>query len=612
VTGAMRTLARTRSALAEAGVAAQSSWSPRLTGAAAALALAALVPLLPFDLGLHRLAATLYLALAAVGLGLTAGLGGVPSLAQGAFAATGAFSAAGLVARHGWPVAPAVVVGTACACLAGLLAGLVLARVGSVLVAAATWLIAWGASFALTGFPELSGGAQGIVLPAEALGPAAHYELALGLVAAAVAALAVIARGQPGLALAAVRDQPEAAAAVGVPLARLRVGSFVGAAAIGGLAGALAVQLAGVADPTAYGPALSVKLFIAVVLGGATAAAGGLVGVLLLGLLTLATEAGGLEGFQAGRVQTLLAAIAVLVFLGLGDAGLLPSLRRARPAPPRPQPPPVPTRRPVELPARRSPEGETLLEATGLRRSFGSLVAVDGVDLELETGSVHALVGPNGSGKTTVLKLLAGSLGDEGGAVLLAGRDVSRLTARERALAGIVRTLQATAVFAGHSALENVLVGAGLRRRYGGAGRTLLATPKSRAETAGTRAAAGRALEAVGLDWAAAARADGLAAFDQRLLMIATTLATQPRVLLLDEPAAGAGTDDLERIATLLARLRGQGLAVLLVEHNLRLVRAAADRVTVLEAGRVIASGAPGTVARDPAVRRAYLGALPL
>ena len=165
---------------------------------------------------------------------------------------------------------------------------------------------------------------------------------------------------------------------------------------------------------------------------------------------------------------------------------------------------------------------------------------------------------------------------------------------------------------ASRTGLENALVGAGLRRRFGGAWRTLIATPKSRSETARARESAQRALDAVGLSWAADVSARELAAFDQRLLMIATTLATEPRVLLLDEPAAGASSADLERIAALLRRCARAGLAVLLVEHNLRLVRAAADRVTVLEAGRVLASGSPAEVARDPAVRRAYLGGLVL
>lgn len=606
MTTAAATLARTRSAVAGAAADARTAWSYRATAGLAVIGLAALVPALPFDLRLDRLAATLYLALAAVGLGLAVGVGGVPSLAQGAFAATGAFTAAGLVARQGWPLAPAVVAATLAAALAGAVAGVALARFGGVVVAAGTWLLAWLAAFALTGFPSLSGGAQGLALPGTGgLTPSGHYELALGLTALAVGGYAVLARGQPGLALAAARDQPEAAVALGVPLARLRIGAFTASAAAGGLAGALAVQLAGVADPSAYGPALSAKLFIAVVLGGATAAAGGVAGVLVLGLLTLATEAGGLEGFQAGRVQTLLASVAVLVFLGLGDAGLLPSLRRrcrgaaAQHRPERVAPPPA---------TETSSGGRSVLLADGLAKSFGNLAAVDGVGIELESGSVHALVGPNGSGKTTVLQLVAGSLPVDRGRVALDGVDVTREPVRGRVVGGIVRTLQTTAVVDRHTALENVLVGAGLRRRFGGAWRTLLATPKNRAETAATSAGAVEALESVGLAWAADVPAGELSAFDRRLVMVATALATRPKALLLDEPAAGAGSDDVPRLTALLHGLRTRGVAVLLVEHNLRLVRAVADRVTVLEAGRVIASGAPAEVALDPAVRRAYLG----
>ena len=225
-----------------------------------------MVPWLPLDLALDRLASTLYLALAAVALGFAVGVGGIPSLGQGAFMAIGAFLTAGLIARQGWPAEAAVAAGTIGAALGGAVTGLGVARLRGVLVAVSTWLLTWLVVFALAAFPVLSGGSQGIVVPQTSLAglrltTTVHYELALGLVALAVAAYTLLARGRPGLALAAAHQHTDAAVAVGVPVFRLRLGAFVASAAVAGLAGALTVQLAGVADPTGYGPTLSFKLF---------------------------------------------------------------------------------------------------------------------------------------------------------------------------------------------------------------------------------------------------------------------------------------------------------------------------------------------------------------
>jgi ABC-type branched-subunit amino acid transport system ATPase component len=260
---------------------------------------------------------------------------------------------------------------------------------------------------------------------------------------------------------------------------------------------------------------------------------------------------------------------------------------------------------PVPLAPRAEP---VALRAEGLTKRYGAVAALDGLDLLIEPGSVHALVGPNGSGKTTALRALAGTLATDEGRVLLGDEDVTAEPVERRVELGIARTLQATAIFGSLTALESVLVGVDGRRSFGDLGRTLLATPHHRGESEAARAAALEALDAVGLAARADERADLLTATDQRLLMIATALATAPRVLLLDEPAAGIGPVELERLAGVVASLRKRGLGLLVVEHNLRLVRTIADRVTVLDAGRAIAAGRPDEVGDDPAVRAAYLG----
>jgi branched-chain amino acid transport system permease protein len=594
----MSPLARTAEAVREAGLEARAGWGRVAWLALAAVAVAAAVPLvLPASIGVDGLAQTGYLALAAVGLGFASGIGGMPSVTQGAFLGLGALVAAHVL-RAGGPPAAAAVAGTAAAALAGAVVGGGLARLRPVYVAAATWLLAWLFALALGAFASLSGGAQGLVVPPTGTATL-HYELALGLTVLAVLAHRALTRSTFGLRLRAASVRPAAADALGVPRGRLRTGAFAGAAAAGGLAGSLAVQLAAVADPSTYGPSLSFRLLIAVLVGGAASSLGPVAGVLALGVLSLAAEGlGNVTGADTARFGPMFAALLLLAVLASGGDGLVPEmLRRLRRRPPAP---PVP-------PAVRPPEPAELV-VERLDKRFDALAALRGLGLDVGSGRVAALIGPNGSGKTTALRVLSGTLPADRGSVRLDGHELLGESAAERIRLGVVRTLQSSGVFPGLTALENALVGAALRRRYGGAVRALFATPKARAEARRVEALAAGALATVGLERAAHRPADELTGAEQRLLMLATALATEPRVLLADEPSAGAGSAELDRLARVVEDLRGRGLAVLLVEHNLRLVRLVADEVVVLAAGAPLASGTPDEVARDERVRAAYLG----
>jgi len=601
-------LGQTRGELAAAARDVRAAWSRATTLWVLAFAAAAAVPLVLPSGRLPDLAGFVYLALAAVGLAYAVGLAGIPSLGQGAFLGIGAFTEALLRAKGGWPLVPSLLVAVAVSATAGVLTGLATGRLRSAFVAVSTWILSWIVFLVLTSFPGISGGAQGLVLPeASVLGhtitPTGHYLVGISLVALAVLALTILAPRGPGLVLAAGRDHPAAAVGLGVPVARARLSVFTASAAIAGLAGALGVELAQVADPTSYGPVLSFELFVAVILGGARMPLGPVVGLAVIsGFKNLSEQIGGFRGLPPGRLEEMLTGYGMLLVLGLGGAGLLPAARswwRSR-IPVKHLPRPASAQ---ELPRVQEPEP---LEARGVSKRFGSLVALDDLDLDLQPGKVHALIGPNGSGKTTALRALVGELRPESGSVSL-GRSQLTGPARPRALLGVVGTQQATAVFADLTALQNVLVGAGLRRQFAGPFRTTFRTPKARAED---RAAEGRALHAldlVGLTDVDRPAAE-LTAHEQRLLMLASALATDPRVLLLDEPAAGASAAELDRLAELLDELRDSGLALLVIEHNLRFVRRVADEVTVLEAGRRIASGTLADVAADEAVRTAYLG----
>jgi ABC-type branched-subunit amino acid transport system ATPase component/ABC-type branched-subunit amino acid transport system permease subunit len=598
--------AETRNAVVDAARDVRAAWTRPATVGIAAIALAALFPLLSLDVGRDRLASDLYLAAAAVGLGIIVGLGGMPSLGQGAFVALGAFGTALLTVKAGWPAAVALVAAALIATFAGGAVGLVAGRIRPALVAVLTWLIAWLVAIGLASFPAVSGGAQGIALEAS-ISPTASYEIGVAFAGLAVLLFALLGRSPVGVALSAARESRAASETLGTPVARLRVGTFALGAGIAALAGGLGVYVAGVADAGAYGPLLSAKLFIAVVLGGAVAPAGGLVGVAVLVVLNRAVELVGLESLQASRIETLLAAITILAVLGAIDRGLLPAFtdwQRQRRRSGRTSWTAV-TARPV---APASAVDPVPLVAHGLTKRYGAVRALENVDLELPGGTVHALIGPNGSGKTTVLRIISGAVPQDVGTVAVGGEDLGESGLEYRVQRGLVGTLQATAVFGELTVLENALVGARLRVPHASVARAVFATPRARKDARAAREVALHALEVVGLRAMAEFRADELSGAAQRRLMIAAALATRPRVLLLDEPTAGASIAEVDILADIVRALSASGLTIVLVEHNLRLVRRVADHVTVLEAGRTIAAGTIDEVAGDEAVLSAYLG----
>jgi len=244
---------------------------------------------------------------------------------------------------------------------------------------------------------------------------------------------------------------------------------------------------------------------------------------------------------------------------------------------------------------------EPLLTVRGLTKRFGGLVATDDVTLDVAAGETVAIIGPNGAGKTTLIGQLSGDLIPDAGTIRFAGDDVTRMPAPARSQRGLARSFQITSIFPEFTALDNVALAVQAH-----AGHSFRFWTPARAERA-LREPAQATLERVGLGARADVPAGTLAHGEQRQLEIAMALATRPRLLLLDEPVAGMGVDESQRMVQLLRSLRGRH-TIVLVEHDMDVVWALADRIAVMVYGRVIASGTPEAIRGNAEVRRAYLG----
>jgi ABC-type branched-subunit amino acid transport system ATPase component len=402
-----------------------------------------------------------------------------------------------------------------------------------------------------------------------------------------------------GRAMLAVAQSETAARSLGIGATGIRTLAFAVAAVTAGIAGSFYAFLNAYISPDIFTFSDSVRFLLMVILGGAASTFGPVLGAFILTYLPEVLQR--FAEWQKFAYGALL--LAVMFGLPGGILGTLGQLyARLRPGP-----------RGVD-PAEGVPAAETLagrepasLETAGLTVRFGGLTALSAASIRVAPGEIHALIGPNGAGKSTFVNTISGFYRPSEGGVHLDGTDLTGSKVHGIARLGLARTFQNTELFGQMTVLENVMVGgfSHLGYRLPGA---ILRTPGFHREEAACRAAAIGLLDFVGLREAANEQARFLPFGHQRRLEIARALATRPRLLLLDEPAAGLTTQEIDELEGMIRKIAGLGVSVLLIEHHVDLIMAVADTVTVLDYGQIIASDRPEAVQSDPRVIEAYFG----
>lgn len=545
------------------------------------------------------------LVIVTAGLNVLAGFTGQISLGHAGFYAIGAYAAALTATRLGVPMVVAVLVAIAVTALVGAAVAGAALRVSGPYLAMVT--IAFGiiVEGVLVEWVSVTGGPGGIFnIPKLPL--AHHYWVVAGVAAAALWMTANLRRSAWGRAFVAVKDSEVAAESLGLSAYYVRIVAFTVSAASAGAAGALFAFLNGYISPDSFTLQTSILFLLVLLFGGLGQIAGPVVGSLVLVLLPeLLTR---IADYRLILYGVLL--LASIYWLPTGVVGALtrgrrPSAWGAVPRASEPLPPSSP------LPPAQSPHGP-LLAVDRVSVAFGGVAALSDVSVEVPAHGITALIGPNGAGKTTLLNLVSGYTAPDTGHITLAGRPIAGRPPYAIARLGVARTFQTAQLFGELSAGDNVAVGVA-GPRLGSLLGALCRTPAARRRERELAAGARALLDGLELASLAHTPADSLAAGLRRRVEIARALATRPRLLLLDEPAAGLTPAEVLALDAQLTGIRDEGgPALVLVEHHMDLVMALSDRITVLDGGRVIARGTPATVRRDPAVIEAYLGASPL
>ena len=588
---------------------AGASWLGRLEGKVSWILLGLVGLLLPLlddsYIGTIATRAYIYWVLSA-GLNLVVGYAGQIAIGWVSMLTLGAYTTAALAAgRVGpeWNSYLALLAGGAMGAVFGVVVGLPALRLRTFYFAMTTLGFATIITQVALAWKDVTGGGVGTPGPAFPwpFEPGwGFYYFCFFLAALATWMTANIGSSRYGRALVAIRDAEVAAEASGIAKPKLLMMVFLLAGALGGVAGGLFASLQSYITPDAFTFEMSVLFFIAILIGGRGSILGPALGTIIL--TALPEFAAPLVQWSTFLYAALLLLIVLLVPGGIAD---LLDFKNRRPLTQHREI--VPRTELLKRVLDRT-DGKHSLVLKDIALHFGGVRAIDGLDLEIRSGEVHGLIGPNGSGKTTTLNVISGYYAPKSGTLKLDGADLPFDRPYVRADHRIARTFQTPRIVGAASVLENVMIGGTVLGQASFA-EAMLSLPRNRGDEKRLREAAMQALATVGLELLADVRADRLQHSELRFLEIARALMLRPAFLMLDEPAAGLSTEEIKRLGALIKAISREGTAVLLVEHHADLIFDICDRVTVLNLGKELAAGTPSEIRSHREVVSAYLGA---
>jgi branched-chain amino acid transport system ATP-binding protein len=545
-------------------------------------------------------------AIVGIGLNVLQGLSGQVSLGHVGFYAVGAYAVGILTSKAGWSFWAAWPAAALLAGALGALLALPALRVKGPYLAMITIAFGFIVEHGVIEMRDLTGGHNGImnipapVAPGIASGEQTMAMLAIVTAGVSLALFAWLSRGTWGAAMRAVRDSETAAQSVGINPLVVKTVAFTISAVSAGLAGGLFAPLSGFVAPSAFGFDQSILFVLVVILGGAGSVAGPVLGAIIVALLPEVLSS--LEEYRL-----LFFGVMLLVVLWVTPDGAIGLWMKARArfmgAAAKPRPAAADRPSPGgDLPHLSiAPRTRRALFAENLSMQFGGVRAVSTLSFEAGSARITSLIGPNGAGKTTALNMLSGYYVPTAGSFRLGDQVLANLPSYAIARRGVARSYQTSQLFGSLDVEGNVALA--LTR-----GRLGMLFGAARYRMPGARALARQLLDFCGYRGARDKLAADLAHVDKRLVEIARALATDPEMLLLDEPGAGLSREDKERLADLLQRIAAAGIGVLVVEHDMTLVMSISHQVVVLDAGQHLAAGTPAQVQGDPRVRVAYLG----
>lgn len=586
------------------------SLSSRTLGLLALCAAIPLLALLPLpDFWFTQLNTIGLYSLTCLGLVLLTGVGGLTSFGQAAFVGIGAYTTAVLTVQLNVSPWLTLFIGLALTAACALVLATITLRMSGHYLPLAT--IAWGLSlYYLMGNLNALGKYDGISgVHTLAIGSLdfgegrGFFVLTWAIVLLAATAVLHLLDSRAGRAIRSLKNSTQMAEAMGINTFRYKVTVFVLAALLASVSGWLFAHFQRSVSPTAFGLKMGIEYLFMSVVGGVAHVWGALVGAGLIKLLDdqLQVLLPKLIGTSGSYEIIVFGVVLVLVLKYLPD-GLWAMVEKALPRRQRRND----WQDADPLPERAKPaKGELVLDVQAVRKEFGGLVAVNDISFQIRAGQIVGLIGPNGAGKSTTFNLVTGVLKMTRGHVVFAGEQLDRLPSREIARLGMARTFQHVKMIPDMTVLENVALGAHLR---GHRGVVSAMTRLNHEEERRLFREAQRQLERIGMGAYLHEQAGNLAMGQQRLMEIARALCSDPALLLLDEPAAGLRHKEKQALAAVLRQLQGEGMSILLVEHDMDLVMDVCDHLVVMEFGTLLTQGTPAEIQQNPKVRAAYLG----